>query len=90
MEAVFPLWKQDTQTIAKEFKAAGFKSVIVCVDINKISKDMLGAEFEDVFIAALDPSVDICGENGEFHTFTYDGPLFKTKIDFEIQNGSVI
>ena len=86
VKAVFPLWKNDTLEIAKRFIGLGFKAIIVCVDGSKLDQSFAGRFFDESFLADLPSSVDPCGENGEFHTFCYAGPIFKNKINFE-RNG---
>ena len=84
MKALFPIWKRnDTGGIAREFIRAGFKAVVVCVDSRVLSGNFAGREFDEEFLSELPPNVDPCGENGEFHSFTYAGPIFKESIRFE-------
>ena len=84
MTALFPLWKKDTFQLAKEFIKLGFKSVITCVDSEILSKEFVGKLFDEKFLSALPSNVDPMGENGEFHSFVYDGPLFKRRVKFEL------
>lgn len=81
---VFPLWKKDTKALLEEFLALGFKTIVVCVNEKYLGKEFVGKIIDEKFIDDLPNDVDPCGENGEFHTFTFDGPLFSTPIDFEI------
>ncbi len=84
MKALFPIWKRnDTGSIAREFIGAGFKAVVVCVDSRVLSGSFAGREFDEEFLSELPPNVDPCGENGEFHSFAYAGPIFKESIRFE-------
>lgn len=83
MKAVFPIWKQSTTALAEEFIRLGFKAVIVCVSDKRLGKSFVGREFNEEFIKDLPADVDPCGENGEFHTFVYDGPIFKNPIQFK-------
>ncbi|MCZ6555609.1 MAG: diphthine--ammonia ligase [Candidatus Dadabacteria bacterium] len=80
MECVFPIWKKDTAKLALEFIDAGFKAVTVCVDSKALGEEFAGREFDEHFLDDLPKTIDPCGENGEFHTFTYDGPIFKKPI----------
>jgi uncharacterized protein (TIGR00290 family) len=80
--AVFPLWKMDTKKLVHEFIDLGFKAVIVCVDEKKLDKSFAGREIDESFLNDLPKDVDPCGENGEFHSFVYDGPIFKKHIEF--------
>ena len=88
MKGIFPLWKKNTKKLAKEFINLGFKSLISCVDSKILSKKFVGRKFNNSFLSDLPPNVDPCGENGEFHSFVYDGPIFKKEIPFKI--GKVI
>jgi len=80
MKALFPLWKKDTGTLARTFIDSGFKAVVTCVDSQVLGKNFVGRNFDEQFLSELPPSVDPCGENGEFHLFVFDGPVFKAKI----------
>ncbi len=84
VKAVFPLWKRDTRELMEEFFTLGFKAVTVSVNAELLGKDFVGREVDRAFIDALPPGVDPCGENGEFHTFVYDGPIFKYPIPFKV------
>lgn len=83
MNAMFPLWKMDTRSLALDFADKGFKAVIVAADDKYFGKDIMGAEFNRAFIHSLPSGVDPCGENGEFHTFVYDGPVFGNAVGFK-------
>jgi uncharacterized protein (TIGR00290 family) len=74
--ARFPLWGEDTRALAERFVAAGFRAVLVSVDGAQVPHELLGREFDAALLDALPPGADPCGENGEFHTFVYDGPVF--------------
>ncbi|MDW8223607.1 MAG: ATP-binding protein [Gemmatales bacterium] len=80
MEAVFPLWGRNTTAISQQFLADGFRAVVVCVDPRQIPAELCGCEYDERFLAALPPNADPCGENGEFHTFVYHGPMFRAPI----------
>jgi uncharacterized protein (TIGR00290 family) len=84
MEALFPIWKRDTRELAREFVRLGFRAVTVCVDPRVLDASFAGRELGASFFGDLPPGVDPCGENGEFHTFVFDGPIFKTPIAFRI------
>lgn len=81
---VYPLWKQNTKTLLNEFLSLGFKAITVCVNADLLGKEFVGRIIDEEFINELPENVDICGENGEFHTFCFDGPIFSEAIDFEI------
>ena len=80
MTAVFPIWKRDTRELIREFRAARFRSIAVCVDPRALDRSFAGRELDDSFFRDLPPTVDPCGENGEFHTFVFDGPIFRESL----------
>lgn len=84
IQGVFPLWKKDTKELLLTFLNLGFKAITVCVDANKLDASFVGREINEAFLKDLPPDVDPCGENGEFHTFVYDGPIFKHPVSFTI------
>ena len=84
MQALFPIWKRDTRELIREFHAAGFRSVAVCIDSKVLDPSFAGRELDKSFFADLPASVDPCGENGEFHTFVFDGPIFSRPIGFTL------
>jgi len=83
-KAVFPIWKRDTSELIREFIELGFKTVVVCVKAELLDERFAGRVIDDQFIKDLPPGVDPCGENGEFHTFVFDGPIFSQPIEIEI------
>ena len=84
MQALFPIWKRDTRELIREFHAAQFRSVAVCIDSRVLDPSYAGRELDASFFADLPPGVDPCGENGEFHTFVFDGPIFTRPVDFTL------
>lgn len=84
LKTIFPLWKKDTKQLLLEFLALGFKAITVCANAKLLDESFVGRELDESFINELPTDVDPCGENGEFHTFVYDGPIFKHPIEFEI------
>ena len=80
MTPVFPLWRRDTWRLAEEMLAGGLSAYITCVDPRKLDRAFAGRRFDAGLLAALPSSVDPCGENGEFHTFACDGPMFRKTI----------
>ena len=88
MQGIFPLWQKETQNLARYFVEAGFKAVVVCVDPKQIDPSFCGREYDQQFLADLPEGVDPCGENGEFHTFVYDGPIFNRPI--QVSRGEVV
>jgi uncharacterized protein (TIGR00290 family) len=88
MRGIFPLWGLDTARLAAEFIEQGFRAVVCCVDPKQLGKEFCGREFDRSFLESLPAGVDSCGENGEFHTFVYAGPIFKKEIG--IAKGEVV
>jgi uncharacterized protein (TIGR00290 family) len=88
MTALFPIWKRDTRELIRSFHASRFRSVAVCVDAKVLDRSFVGRELDEQFFRDLPPSVDPCGENGEFHTFVFDGPIFAKPIP--IRTGEVV
>jgi uncharacterized protein (TIGR00290 family) len=84
MKGLFPLWKIDTTFLIKDFFKQNFRTVICCTNDGYLEEDFVGKEIDENFIEQLPANVDPCGENGEFHTFCYAGPIFKKEISFEI------
>lgn len=84
LKAVFPLWKRDTGELMREFLSLGFKAITVSVNAGKLGEEFVGRELDEAFLADLPAGVDPCGENGEFHTFCYAGPVFQDEIRFEL------
>jgi uncharacterized protein (TIGR00290 family) len=80
MTAVFPIWKRDTHELIRTFQALGFRAVTACVDPKVLEGSFAGHELDEQFFRDLPPNVDPCGENGEFHTFVFDGPIFREPI----------
>ena len=82
MSALFPIWKCDTRELSHEFVRLGFRAITVCVDPRVLDPSFAGRSLDASFFADLPPGVDPCGENGEFHTFVFDGPIFKSPVPF--------
>jgi uncharacterized protein (TIGR00290 family) len=82
MNGIFPLWKKDTKDLARTFINLGFKAIITSIDSNVLGKDFVGREYDEQFLSDLPANVDPCGENGEFHSFVYDGPIFRERVLF--------
>lgn len=83
LKGVFPIWKRDTRELAAAFIDLGFKAIITCVDSKSLDKSFAGRVFDKQFLSDLPNGIDPCGENGEFHSFVYDGPIFSRGIIFE-------
>lgn len=94
MNAVLPLWGGSRRSLVDEFIALGFKAVIVTVQLDRMGEEWLGRELDARFVEDMRrlPDVDLCGENGEYHTFVYDGPLFTRPVAFtrgeKLRNGN--
>ena len=82
MTGIFPIWKRDTVALMHEFIDLGFKTIVVCVNKKHLDKSFCGRIIDENFIKDLPNNVDVCGENGEFHTFAFDGPVFKNPVAF--------
>ncbi len=81
---IFPVWGRDTASLASEMLKVGFRAIITCVDPKRLDMKFAGRQFDNSLLKDLPPSVDPCGENGEFHTFVYDGPFFREPIPVEV------
>jgi uncharacterized protein (TIGR00290 family) len=88
MTPVFPVWGQDTRRLGDEMLAAGLSAYLTCVDPRKLGRSFAGRRFDAELLADLPPGVDPCGENGEFHTFANDGPMFRAKI--AVKTGEIV
>ena len=88
MTALFPIWMRDTRELIREFHAAGFRSIAVCIDNKVLDRSFAGRELDDAFLRDLPVGVDPCGENGEFHTFVFEGPIFREPIP--LRTGEII
>jgi len=86
INALLPLWKGERVELLKEFIQTGFKAIIVATNSDFLGKEWLGREINGEFIEGLKAigDVDLCGERGEYHTFVYDGPIFKKSVEFII------
>ncbi len=79
---VYPLWRKPTRALAEQFIAEGFQANLVCTDDTQIDPSFAGRPFDRALLADLPATVDPCGENGEFHTFVWDGPIFRRPVPF--------
>lgn len=86
--AIFPIWGIPTDQLSRIMLSGGLRTVITCIDPKQISEDFAGREYDEAFLASLPETIDPCGENGEFHSFVFDGPMFKDKID--IRMGDIV
>ena len=83
MKAIFPLWKINTSVLINEILNAGFKAITMCVNSRVLDKCFCGRIIDEQFLADLPHGVDPCGENGEFHSFVFDGPNFRSPVTFQ-------
>ncbi len=83
IKPILPLWKEKREELLKEFIQAGFRAIIVSLRVDLLGKEWLGRRINEDFVNDLKKvgNIDLCGENGEYHTFVYDGPIFKRNID---------
>ena len=88
LRCLFPIWKRNTAALARAFIRDGFKAVVVCVDSRVLDPSFAGQAFDQTFLANLPAGVDPCGENGEFHTCVWDGPIFSQPIP--VSRGTVV
>lgn len=84
MQAVFPVWKRDTRELVTSFMQLGFKAVVCCLDGKVLDASFAGRFIDERFLRDLPATVDPCGENGEFHSFVFDGPLFSSPVRFTL------
>jgi uncharacterized protein (TIGR00290 family) len=88
MTALFPIWKRDTHELIREFHANRFRAIAACIDPKILDSSFAGRELDNSFSRDLPPNADPCGENGEFHTFVFDGPIFRWPIP--VRTGEVV
>lgn len=84
MKGLFPLWHRNTTSLIEEFIALGFKAVITCVNAKVLDQSFVGRMIDETFLASLPAKIDPCGENGEFHSFVFDGPIFSQPVRFSL------
>lgn len=84
LKAFFPLWGQDTRQLAETFLASGFETILCCVNDGHLGAEFVGQRLSTSLLESFPPAVDPCGENGEYHTFCYAGPIFRKAVDFAV------
>jgi uncharacterized protein (TIGR00290 family) len=84
LRGVFPLWGRDVGELARRFLGRGFRGVLCCVDTRALGIEYAGRDYDEALLAELPAGVDVCGENGEFHTFVHDGPGFARPVPFAL------
>jgi uncharacterized protein (TIGR00290 family) len=87
MRGIFPIWKRETAKLAREVIGAGYKAYLSCVEA-KVGAGFVGRAYDTKLLDDLPPGIDPCGENGEFHSFVYDGPIFRKPV--EVQVGEIV
>ena len=80
LEPLFPVWGIPTDKLAREMVASGLKAVLTCIDTRKLDRAFAGRQFDEELLSSLPGGIDPCGENGEFHSFAYAGPMFSSEI----------
>lgn len=88
IKPIFPIWGIPTNKLSKKMISSGLRTIITCINPKQIPKEFVGREFDESFLDALPDTIDPCGEYGEFHSFVFDGPMFKEKI--EILVGEIV
>ena len=88
MTALFPIWKRNTHELIRFFHEQNFRAIAACVDSKVLDPSFAGRELDESFFRDLPPNADPCGENGEFHTFVFDGPIFQSPIP--VRRGDVV
>ena len=84
MRGLFPVWQRDTGLFIRQFLELGFRAVVTCVDSNVLDQSFAGRLIDESFLSSLPAQVDPCGENGEFHSFVFDGPIFTAPVRFSL------
>jgi uncharacterized protein (TIGR00290 family) len=84
MKFQYPLWREQTGKISTEFIERGFKAVVTAINTDVLPYSLLGRQYDEDFVTQLPEDVDICGENGEFHTFVWDGPIFSKSVTYNL------
>jgi uncharacterized protein (TIGR00290 family) len=84
LEALFPIWQLPTSDLARQMIASGLRAKLTCVDPKTLPREFAGREFDARLLSDLPHAVDPCGENGEFHSFAYDGPMFRERIGVQV------
>jgi len=88
LDPLFPVWQLPTAQLARDMIAGGVRAKVTCVDPAKLDRSFAGRDFDKTFLADLPESADPCGENGEFHTFVYDAPIFTAPL--QVRTGEIV
>ena len=81
---IFPLWDRPTKELSRDMVNGGLRARITCIDPDRLSPEFAGREYDESFLNGIPETVDPCGENGEFHTFAFDGPMFDEAVNVEV------
>lgn len=84
LKGIFPLWKRNTTELTRRFITLGFRAILCCVDTSILDRGFAGRLYDQEMLAELPPGVDPCGENGEFHSFVFDGPNMAKRIEYSM------
>jgi uncharacterized protein (TIGR00290 family) len=84
LKGVFPLWQESPKSLLAEFFAEGFSSVTCCVDAERLGEEHVGRLIDPAFVQSLPANVDVCGENGEYHSYCFDGPIFQRPVAYAL------
>jgi len=90
MEGIFPIWGMDTTKVVEQVISLGYKAAIVCLDMDKLDESFAGQVLDGGFLQNLPDDIDPCGENGEYHTFVFDGPLFEHPIAYKLGEKKIV
>ncbi len=85
IKPIFPIWNMPTDKLSKEMIGSGLRAVITCINPKQTPREFVGREYDESFLDSLPKAIDPCGENGEFHSFVYDGPMFKEQIEILVR-----
>ncbi|UCH08424.1 MAG: adenine nucleotide alpha hydrolase [Deltaproteobacteria bacterium] len=88
IEPVFPIWGTPTNVLSRKLIEAGFRMLVTCIDPRSVPRKLIGREYDKTFLEELPKGADPCGENGEFHTFVFDGPIFTEPL--QVQPGRIV
>jgi len=84
MQPQFPIWGLDTRELARQMVEAGLRAYVTCVDPKKLAREFAGRVYDEQFLTDLPTGIDPCGENGEFHTFAFAGPMFHAPVSAQV------
>jgi diphthamide synthase (EF-2-diphthine--ammonia ligase) len=84
IKPIFPVWGMETTALSKEMMDSGLRAIITCIDPKQLDPKFVGREYNQAFLEQLPDTADPCGENGEFHSFAFAGPMFKEPIDVRV------